>query len=75
MDAKTAYEQFKAAVSDGKMTHGQIATKLNQLYEKQRLEKLAGDAAAEKQKNAELVAENARLKAQLEAGKGKAKAA
>jgi hypothetical protein len=71
MDAKTAYEQFKAAVSDGKMTNGQIVTQVNKLYEKMRLAKLAGDAAVEKAKNAELVAENARLRQQLE-GKQKA---
>ena len=75
MDAKTAYEQFKAAVSDGKMTNGQIVTQVNKLYEKMRLAKLAGDAAVEKAKNAELVAENARLKAQLEGKKATGKAA
>jgi hypothetical protein len=68
MDAKTAYEQFKAAVSDGKMTNGQIVTQVNKLYEKMRLAKLAGDSAA---KDAEI----ARLKAELAGRKATGKAA
>jgi hypothetical protein len=59
MDAKQTYEAFKAAVSDGKMTNGQIFTQVNKLYEKMRLAKIAGDVA---EKDAEI----ARLRQQLE---------
>ena len=67
-DAKSAWEQFKAAKADPSKTNGEIYTHYNKLYEKQRQLKLAGNAA-------ELAAENAKLKAQLaqlEKAKGKA---
>jgi hypothetical protein len=72
MDAKQIFEAFKAAKADSSMTNGQIFTRHNQLYEKQRL----AAKAAEIQKQAEAAmaekdAEIVKLRAEL-AGKGKA---
>jgi hypothetical protein len=67
MDAKAAFDAFKAAKADASKTNGEIVTQHNKLYEKQRLAKLAGDAA-------ELAAENAKLKAQIAQLEGKGKA-
>ena len=74
-DAKAAFDTFKAAKADPSLTNSEIVTKHNQLYEKQRVLKLAGDAAEVAKKNAELVAEVARLKAQLGQKGGKSAAA
>jgi hypothetical protein len=70
-EATTTFNAFKAAKADPTKTNAEIVTLHNKLYERQRLAKLAGDAAEEKAKNAELVAENARLKAQLAGKSGK----
>jgi len=70
-EATATFNAFKVAKADPTKTNGEIVTLFNKLYEKQRQAKLAGDAAAEKAKNAELAAENARLKAQLAGKSGK----
>ena len=64
-DAKSAYEQFKAAKADPAMTNGEIVTKFNKLYERERQLRKAGEV---QKQVSELAAENARLKAEL-AGK------
>jgi hypothetical protein len=68
MDAKQVFDTFKNAKVDGSKTNADIYRQYNKLYEKARLQGKVGQVA-------ELVAENARLKQMLEAGKSKAKAA
>jgi hypothetical protein len=72
LDAKQMFDTFKAAKADPAMTNGEVVTKFNKLYEKERQLRKAGEAQKKVQ---ELEAENARLKALVDSKKSTGKTA